>query len=117
MCSAKVELLAGALGQQHRTLCPSPPRKVAPCLCNSLRTCRKQPAPSGLKIAEHYGHTLVFEGKTCEVSVAIKEAKKVTHSLLSFRADVTGVPSPGALGGWYVEVAVCDGYFFFSEFD
>lgn len=34
------------------------------CEMASLGTGRKQPAPSGLKIAEHYGHTLVFEGKT-----------------------------------------------------
>lgn len=37
---------------------------LLPCVMASLGTGRKQPAPSGLKIAEHCGHTLVSEGKT-----------------------------------------------------
>lgn len=61
---------------------PWPPGKLLlACVMASLGTGRKQPAPSGLKIAEHYGHTLVFEGKTWEGSVAIEEAEKVAPSL------------------------------------
>lgn len=56
-----------------------PPGKwLLACVMASLGTGRKQPAPSGLKIAEHYGHTLVFEGKTWEWSAAIEEAEQVT---------------------------------------
>lgn len=76
MGSAKAELLgacrweprgAGRTGPSAPLLPGEPPplgKSLLACVTASLGTGRKQPAPSGLKIAEHYGHTLVFEGKT-----------------------------------------------------
>lgn len=54
-----------------------PPGKLLlVCVMASLGTGRKQPAPSALKIAEHYGHTLVFEGKNLRRECGHRRSRK-----------------------------------------